>query len=362
MNSLSFTLAAAGAALALSVGPARVLAQDAPARLPVAEYANVKTGSAPTALKRVAISTFFVQFVRDQGIERDGGSFGMFRGQSATFFTQVRGAEPPVLQKAADALYDALVADLGAAGIEVVPQAELDANEDYQALRKAGKTAPLTESFETGTGRNKHMAVNVFVSAKGLPFIARNVLDDKWLTGEAFPGEGYAGMTMVLGPGKVAQASKAGMLNVRLTVALVEQKGKGWGGMSARPDFVLNRWVKTAEAGWQFETDPYARFVADGTVMMLSNGDGGLNPNPYVVALRQPVPIVGLEMAGAKGEGGNARGSGLFGALGRAVAGGSEKSAADLYVDVKADNLVERLVQDGRPVLRLFADALTGAR
>jgi hypothetical protein len=355
------SIVAVVAAMALGFAlPARSQTPDG-TPLQLSEHIRVAMGSAPAGLKRVAISTFFVQFVRDLGIERDAGSFGMFQGQSATYFTQVRGADPLALQKVADALYDALVEDLKAAGLEVVAQADLDANADYQALRAAGKATPLTESLEHGARRDKHMAVNTFVSAKGLPFIARNVLDNKWLPGQAFPGEGYAGMTMVLGPGKVAQALKAGMLNLRLTVALVEQKGKGWGGVSARPDFVLNRWVKTAEANWQFETDPYARWVADGTQFMLSNGDGGLNPNPYVVALKQAVPIVGLEIKGTKGEGGNARGSGLLGAIGRAATGGAA-TGADLYIDVNADNLAERLIADGRPVMKLFAAALSSPK
>lgn len=350
----------ASAAWAQSPDPGAATPSAASAPLSPAEHLKTN-GTAPAGLKRIAISTFFVQFVRDLGIERDAGTFGMFQAQSATYFTQVRGADPATLQKVADALYDGLVEDLKAAGIDVVPQAELDANADYQALRAAGKKTPLTESLEHGARRDQHMAVNTFVSAKGLPFIARNVLDNKWLPGQAFPAEGYAGMAMVLGPGKVAEALKAGMLNVRLTVALVEQKGRGWGGVSARPDFVLNRWVKTAEANWQFETDPYARYVADGTVMLLTNGDGTLYGKHYGAALKQPVPIVGLEIKGTKGEGGNARGSGLLGAIGRAVTSG-DTTGADLYIDVSADNLAERLVADGRPVMKLFAGALAGAK
>lgn len=337
-------------------------ATETPALLSAADHLAVRMGSRPAGgAKRVAISTFFVQFVRDLGIERDAGTFGMFQGQSRTFFTSVRGVEPAVLQQVADGLYDSFVKDLEAGGVQVLPQATLDANPDYQALRQAGKASPVTSSLETGTGRNQHMAVNVFVSAKGLPFIARNVLDKKWLTGEAFPGEGYAGMVMVLGPSKIAQALQSGLLNVRLTVALVEQKGKGWGGTSVRPDFVLNRWVKTAEASWQFETDPYARWVEEGTQLMLSNPNGEFNPNPFVLALKQPVPIAGLEMSGAKGAGGNARGSGLLGALGRAVSS-ADAAPADLYIDVNAANFAERLLAEGRPLMKLFAEALAAPR
>jgi hypothetical protein len=130
------------------------------------------------------------------------------------------------------------VADLKAAGIEVVPQAELDAHPDYQEIRKIARPSPFTDAFNTGTRRDKRMGVNVFVSARGLPLVLRTVADRRWLD-SGYGAEGLSGMTLVLGPGKVAQSLKAGMLNVRLTIAMVEQKGKGWGGVPARPDFQL---------------------------------------------------------------------------------------------------------------------------
>lgn len=327
---------------------------DAP--LTPASHMKVDMGGGTSGLKRLAIPTFMVQFVRDQGIERDAGTFGMFQGQSATFFTQVRGADPAVLQQVADGLYDALVADLKAAGIEVVPQAELDAHPDYQEIRKIARPSPFTDAFNTGTRRDKRMGVNVFVSARGLPLVLRTVADRRWLD-SGYGAEGLSGMTLVLGPGKVAQSLKAGMLNVRLTIAMVEQKGKGWGGVSARPDFVLNRWVRTASSGWEFETDPFARYVEAGTLFALTNGGTDLNPNPWVMALSQPVPIVGLEISGTKGEGGNARGSGLLGAIARAATGG-DTTAADLYIDVQPANFVERSLTDGKRVVRLMTEAI----
>ncbi len=352
-----------GACVLALLAPSAAQAQAVPAgeRLAVADYVGVSTGSAPAGLKRVAIGTFFVQFVRDQGIERSAGSFGMFQGQSATYFTQVRGAEPAVLQSVADALYDGMVADLKAAGIEVVPIAEMDANPDYQEIRKAGKPSPAMAQFETGTGNTKHMSVNVLVSAKGLPIVTRHVIDKKWLTGRAFPGEAMQGMTLVLGAGKAAQALKAPMLNVRLTVALAEQKGKGWGSVATRPDFVLNRWVRIGEARWEFDTDPYPRFVEEGTAVTMTNTTMDIAPSPFVMQLKQAVPIVGLEIRGVKGEGVSSRGSGLLGALGRA-AGGTEAAPADAYLDIEPANFAARLVEDGRPVIRVFVDAIAGAK
>jgi hypothetical protein len=69
------------------------------------------------------------------------------------------------------------VADLKAAGIEVVPQAELDAHPDYQEIRKIARPSPFTDAFNTGTRRDKRMGVNVFVSARGLPLVLRTVAD-----------------------------------------------------------------------------------------------------------------------------------------------------------------------------------------
>lgn len=340
---------------------ASALAQDAapPPALSVAEHVKLPGSHTLGGARRVAIPTFIVHLVRDQGIERSGGSFGMFQGQSATYFTQVRGIEAEQLHAVADALYEQLVAELKAAGIDVVPIAEMDANADFQEIRKTAKRSPVVEALEFGTRRDKHMSVNMLATAKGLPLFVRNVLDDRWLPGQAFPAEGYQGMTLVLGAGKMAQALQAPLLNVRLSVALAEQKGRGWGGASARPDFVLNRWVRTQSARWEFQTDPFVRFVEQGTRITLTNPGMDLQPAPASFVLAQPVAISGVELEGVAGDGGNARGSGLLGALGRAVSG-SNQASADLYLDVNAANLSERLIADGKPVLRVLVQALTG--
>ena len=114
----------------------------ADAALAVADYVKAEQPGGMGQHKRVAIASFVLHLVRDQGIERDAGSFGMFQGKSATYFVQVRGADPALLQSVADKLYDNFVASLKAAGVEVVPQAELDANPQYQEIRKASPQSP----------------------------------------------------------------------------------------------------------------------------------------------------------------------------------------------------------------------------
>ena len=82
-------------ALAFSAFATFAFAQTPPSdqALSVADYVKAQESGGLGANKRVAISSFFIQFVRDQGIERSAGSFGMFQAQSATYFTQTRGVD-----------------------------------------------------------------------------------------------------------------------------------------------------------------------------------------------------------------------------------------------------------------------------
>ena len=323
----------------------------ADAALAVADYVKAQQPGGLGQHKRVAIASFVLHLVRDQGIERDAGSFGMFQGQSATYFVQIRGADPVFLQSVADKLYDNFVASLKAAGVEAVPQAELDANPQYQEIRKASPQTPLIESLEKGSGKNKHMAVNVLVTAKGLPLMLYGVDDKKWLP----PTMSALGslQTVVLGGAQAAKALQAPLINVRMTVAMVEPKGKGFGGTSQFGNMVVK------SASWQFGADVVPRFVDGGSAVMVHGVVlNGLPSSHNVITLVKAVPITGLELSSEKGEGGaSARGSGLLGAIGRAV-GGTDQ-AADAYIDIEPANFSTSVVVGGTKVLDLFAKALT---
>jgi hypothetical protein len=162
----------------------------------------------------------------------------------------------------ADKLYDGFVADLKAAGIEVVPQSELDANANFQEIRKAGTASPFIDNIETGVRKDKHMAVNMLVSAKGLPIILNGLIDKKWLPGDG--GQSLRGMTLVLGSATAAKTLQAPLLAVRMTVSMIEQKGKGWGSSAQYGNMILK------SASWEFETDPLPRFVEDGTAIFVN--------------------------------------------------------------------------------------------
>jgi hypothetical protein len=319
------------------------------APLAVADYVKAEQAGGLGPNKRVAVASFVLQLVRDQGIERDAGSFGMFQGQSATYFVQTR-ADPALLQTVADKLYDDFVASLKAAGLEVVPQAELDANPEFQAIRKASPASPLTESLEKGSGKDKHMAVNVLVAAKGLPLMTYGVDDKKWLPPKASALGSL--QTVVLGGAVAAKALQAPLINVRMTVSMVEPKGKGWGSSAQYGNMVY----KTAS--WSFGGDPMPRFVDGGTAVMVHGTNlNGLPSSKNVITLVKPVPIIGLQLSSEQAGGNSARGAGLLGAISRA-AGGTDQ-AADAYIDVDPGNFSSCVSEGGAKVTELFAKALT---
>ncbi len=323
----------------------------APPTLPsTAEYIKIQEAGGIGANKRVAISSFFVQFVRDQGIERSAGSFGMFQAQSATYFTQTRGVDVALLQTVADKLYDGFVADLKTAGIDVIPQSELDANPNYQEIRKAGTASPFIDTIETGVRKDKHMAVNMLVSAKGLPIVLNGLIDKKWLPGDN--GQSMRGMTLVLGSATAAKALQAPLLAVRMTVSMIEQKGKGWGSSAQYGNMILK------SASWEFETDPLPRFVEEGTAVFVNGPNlSGLPSSRSLLTLSKPFPVPGLELSGVKGEGASARGSGLLGALARGAQGAD--APADAYIDIQPPNFTAQVTKSGSQVLGLFVQAMT---
>jgi hypothetical protein len=157
---------------------------------------------------------------------------------------------------------------------------------------------------------------------------------------------------VVLGSATAAKALQAPLINVRMTVSMVEQKGKGWGS-SAQFGNMIHK-----TASWSFEGDPMPRFVDGGTAMMVHGVNlSGLPSSKNVITLAKSVPITGLQLTSEKGEGTSARGSGLLGAIGRA-AGGTDQGA-DAYIDVDPANFSTCVVEGGTRVVNLFARALT---
>ncbi|MBL8340822.1 MAG: hypothetical protein JNL30_05070 [Rubrivivax sp.] len=324
-------------------------------------------------LKRVAITTFIVQYVTDVGISSK-------RNESDIFFSKWKEPAPEVMQAAADALYEQLVADLKAAGVDVVDAGEVAAHEAIVEMRKSGQPNPAVFSSTPLKKASKLFA------AKGLPLVVATVQDAKlgsyatkplegtdpprnlvgwdrqareWLGGGG--SEVFSLASIFLGQAKVATSLNATALNVRMTVPLVDLGVTTCGNTPG------------SCSGWSNVTGlikPNPRIVEAGTVFSFMQSTG--NPGHlHVVALQQPVPITGLkvttdvekfEVSASIFGGGKrtARGGGLLGALAGGAGVNDEK--ADFWVSFDAAELQPALVSAGGPIFKELAQILSNPK
>jgi hypothetical protein len=354
-----------------------VLAPSALAATDVSGPQGLLKGQVPdnlAALKRVAITTFVVQYVTDIGISSK-------RSDSDVFYSKWKEPASEVLQATADALYAQLAADLKAAGVDVVPAADVAAQEAMVEMRKVGQPNPTVFSS------SPLMKASKLFSAQGLPLVVATVQDAKlgsyatkplegtdpprnlvgwdrqakeWLGGGG--SEVFSLATIFLGQAKVAHSLNATALNVRLTVPLV--------------DLGVTTCGNTAGgncSGWSNVTGvvkPNARIVEAGTVFSFMQSSG--NPGHlHAVALQQPVPIKGLtvttdvpkfEVSSSLFGGGKrtARGGGLLGAL--AGGAGMNSDKADFWVSFDAAELQPALVDSGSTIFKELGQILSNPK
>lgn len=325
------------------------------------------------ALKRVAITTFIVQYVTDLGISSK-------RNESDIFFSKWKEPAPEVLQATADGLYAQMVADLKAAGVDVVAASEVVAQEAMAEMRKVAQPNPAVFSSST------LMKASKLFSAQGLPLIVATVQDAKlgsyatkplegtdpprnlvgwdrqvkeWLGGGG--SEVFSLATIFIGQAKVAAALNATAVNVRITVPLVDLGVTTCGNTPG------------SCSGWSNVTGlvkPNARIVEGGTVFSFMQSTG--NPGHlHAVALQQPVAIKGLtvttdvpkfEVSASLFGGGKrtARGGGLLGALAGGAGANSDK--ADFWVSFEAAELQPALVDASGTIFKELAQILANAK
>lgn len=364
----------------MNLAAAVILVSSALLALPVLAATDVESpggllkGQVPDnagALKRVAITTFFIQYVTDFGIETK-------RKRGGTFFSKWKSPPPEMLQAATDALYLQLVADLKSAGVEVLAADQVDAQAAMSDLRKVARPSPAT--VDDSTLRK----TSTLVTARSLPLVLATLPDVKlssyatqplegtdpprnlmgfenqssqWLLGSNFELSSLA--TVYLGQAKIAENLNATALNVRLTVLLVDMgittAGNAGGGLfgSAKITGLIK---------------PNPRFVEAGTVFSFAQAGG--NPgHRHVIGLQKPVPIRGLKVTtdidqktldetifGVQ----SARGQGLLGAL--AGAAGTNQDVADFWVNVEATEFQPALVAAGSMIFKELAQVLSLAR
>ena len=178
-------------------------------------FVDAKKPSALKGIKRVAIPNFQVEFA----VENSTSAFGGGTAGSASVKSRVMliGIEDAVFQKIADDLYDKLVADLTAAGIEVLPYDKFKDNEHYQKIKS--KFRPSATEMRSQDGRSK------FYSAHGQPmyFFGK----DTHIGGVSAIGEAFTTVQPQNIEPSIARDLDAALLSVRMMVDIAKQESSG---------------------------------------------------------------------------------------------------------------------------------------
>src|ERR1041385_246381 len=178
-------------------------------------FVDGKKLTALKGVKRVAIPNFQVEFA----IENSASAFGGGTGGSAAVNSRVQliGIDGPVFQKIADDLYDKLVDDVTAAGIEVLPYEKVKENAHYQKMKSKFKETPTKLRTQDGH--------SLFYSAHGMPvyFFGR----DTHVGGfDAIAGALTTVQPQNIEP-SIARDLDATLLSVRMMVDIAKQSSSG---------------------------------------------------------------------------------------------------------------------------------------
>lgn len=181
-------------------------------------------------VKRVAITQLVVQFIDRQDGSAVSGGFG--GGASAKASVRLAGPGAAQFQRITDALYDEVLGVVQAAGLEVVPHAELAAQPDWAKLKEAGKPSPVEDEKFSGYG-------GWVFSPRDLPVLFDSDDEESFMQSNRDPdprGEQYRSMGSLLGGNStgarwaewnLAKALDAHLLKVRVTVPLAIVKTSG---------------------------------------------------------------------------------------------------------------------------------------
>lgn len=356
LSLLALAASLAGPALAATdvTGPQGLLKGQVPDNLP--------------ALKRVAIANFFVQYVTEFGIEMKAGNI--------VWTTKWEQPASDQLTAGANALYAQLVSELKAAGVEVVDAEQVAAQPALADMKGFAKPSPAEVRDAT------LKKASLLAAARDLPVVMAPVPDQKVPAYFTKPLEGTPERTLVgwepqskewlaggnievgklvpiyFGQAKLGQALNATVLNVRLTVPLVDMgAGRTLGGLAGGGDI-----FETPKAQAVVKFNP--RFVEAGTVIAFAQAGG--NPgHRHAVALQKPVPIAGLGLSMKVADidpdkKTTARGGGLFGLIGQAT--GAASTAADFLISIKPEGFGEALAASATPIFKELAQILANPK
>lgn len=154
---------------------------------------EVVDGAALKGIKRVAVTSFTVQYVLEQvwdtSYTAGGSGYGVKAGGSSvsTGIRQTAGQgggfdiqdalDPAKMQSTTSQLYLQFLADLKAAGFEVVTPEQLSASKAFTAYASHGPAVPRKEEAIAQKGNGAGAITSVFYTPAGIPLVLGDKID-----------------------------------------------------------------------------------------------------------------------------------------------------------------------------------------
>lgn len=214
--------------------------------------------SAVQGAKRVVIAEFGVEFYT-QIYAQDHASGGGFGGSVAMVTATLEGVDDAAMQAITDQAYADTVAALQSAGYEVVDQAALAANVNWQAqLKKYGLEAPFTFSDSTFGAKNPQIS-KIFAPAGMKAFLSSS-------TGRGSLGQRVDSQNQSRGvqAGEIAKALDANLLHIHYLASfgITSKPKRGWGivlGTKSRASIQSSPVLLPQDTEWQINGPSGAR-------------------------------------------------------------------------------------------------------
>lgn len=217
------------AALAQSGAAVLAVGADFKAAEHAAQAFEVPDREALKGARRVAVTSFAVEFVTFDSVQAQTSGFGSAGRANSALYFRLLGVGQPEFQALTEKLHAEFLQRLAASGVEVLPQEQILAQPLYRKLAAGGQQLPLVQDRSMTLSPP---GLGVF----GLARMATKPAASPGLLGALSNiGNGLAVMSEFTETGELAKALDAQLLEVRMRVNFVEltNHNRGfWGRMA----------------------------------------------------------------------------------------------------------------------------------
>ena len=163
-KAMTKSLLAVAMACALSIPAVR--AEESTAASAAAPAVQVDNPEYLKGLKKVAITSFSVEVLTYLKAGEGGDLGNLISGKPNSVSVTLKGHDAATWQKLVDDYYVALKGQLAAAGIEVIPQEQLNELPEYKSIAGASTASPHEEDAKAGKG--------LYIGSAGVPMLIQS--------------------------------------------------------------------------------------------------------------------------------------------------------------------------------------------